>query len=167
MRRVAAAQAVVELGDHSRPQRGAELAKGAGTLGNGHGDDRFAGFAQLGALGDEAQAIEVHVGAAQDRGDAASAFARQPRLQSGDRQRAGRLHDAAGVVEHVLDRGANLVVRHPHDLVDRLLREGKRQTTDLPHRHAVGEDPDAIERHATASLERSDTSHRPRTARRR
>ena len=37
------------------------------------------------------------------------------RLESGNRQRAGRLDDAARVLEHVFDRRADLVVRHPDD----------------------------------------------------
>ena len=37
-----------------------------------------------------------------------------PGLEPGDRERAGRLHDAAGLVEDVLDRRADLVVRDAH-----------------------------------------------------
>ena len=63
----AAVQPIVELGDHAAAERRAELAERAGPLGNRHREDRFARFAQLGAFGDEAQAIEVHVRAAQHR----------------------------------------------------------------------------------------------------
>ena len=71
VRLLAAAQAVVELGDDARAQPRAELAERAGPLGDRDGEDRLARLAELGALGDEAQAVEVHVRAAEDRRHAA------------------------------------------------------------------------------------------------
>jgi hypothetical protein len=65
--------AVVELGHAARPawqladHQFAKAPEAAALFGNRHGEQRFALFADLGALGDEAQAVEVHVGAAQDR----------------------------------------------------------------------------------------------------
>ena len=67
VRLLASAQAIVELGHDPAADRRAEFAERAGPLGNGDGEQRFARFAELGALGDEAQAIEVHVRAAQHR----------------------------------------------------------------------------------------------------
>ncbi len=84
----------------------------------------------------------------------AQAFARDVALDAGDRERAGRLGDRAVVLEDVLDRGADLVGVHQHHLVDVLAREPEGFLADAPHRHAVGEDADALERHALARLER-------------
>ena len=111
--------AVVELGDRALAEERAELAKAARPLGNGHGEDRLALLAQLGTLGDEAQAVEVHVGAAGDR-DQVRLFAVPlgPRLDAGDGERAGGLEDRARVLEHVLDRGADGVGVDQDDVVD-------------------------------------------------
>ena len=46
-----------------------------------------------------------------------------PGLHAGDRQRAGGLEDGAAVLEDVLDRGADLVGAHQHDLVDEPLAQ--------------------------------------------
>ena len=119
MRLLASAQAIVELGHDAAADGRAELAERARALGNGDGEQRFVRFAELRALGDEAEAIEIHVRAA-EHGDeplAADALSRDPRLESGHGQRPGRLHHRAGVVEDVLDGRADLVVGHPHDFV--------------------------------------------------
>ena len=84
-----------------------------------------------------------------------AAFARGPRLQPGDGQRAGRLHDAARVVEDVLDRRADLVVGHAHHFVHRLLREREGVLADLADGDAVGEDAHVVEVHATAGGQRA------------
>ena len=156
VRAVAAAQPVVELG-HDAPADGrAELAERAGPLGNGDAEERLARLADFGALGDEAQPIEVHVRAAQHRHEprVPGARALHPRPQAGHGQRAGRLHDRARVVEDVLDRGADLVVRDADDLVDRRLHDRERELADLADRDAVGEDADAIEHDAPSGRER-------------
>ena len=78
---------------------------------DGHGEERFTLLADLGPLGDKAQAVKVHVGAAQNR---RKSFAFD--LVFGDilldgrhRQRASGLDDAAGVNKHVFDGGADRV----------------------------------------------------------
>ncbi len=58
--------AVVELGDGARADQLAEAPEAAALLGNGHREQRLALLADLGPLGDEAQAVEVHVRAAGD-----------------------------------------------------------------------------------------------------
>ena len=152
-----AAEAIVELGHDALADRGAELAKRAGPLGNRDAQQGLAGFTDLGALGDEAQPIEIHVGAAQDRHEVAprDSGARDPGAEARDRQRARRLHQRTGVVEDVLDRGADFVVRHADDLVDRFLNNREREGADLADRDAVGEDADAIEHDAPPGLERA------------
>ena len=77
------------------------------------------------------------------------------RLGPGDGQRAGRLEDRARVLEHVLDRGADLVGIDQDDLVDQLLAEAEGFLADLLHRHAVGEHADLRQAHAPAGLERA------------
>ena len=88
-------EAVVELGDLPLADSFAEGLEAAWLLGNGHGDDRLTFFAQLGALGDMAQAIKVDVGTGVDTHQhlAAAAFALHVLLDPGDTQRAGRLGD--------------------------------------------------------------------------
>ncbi len=118
---------------------------------------RLARFANLGALGNEAQAIEVDVGAAQDRDERliVRALTFHPRLHASDRERAGGLHDRARVVEDVLDRRADLVVGHAQHFVHGLPHDLERPLADLAHRDAVREDADVIELHAPAVRERS------------
>ena len=110
-------------------ERGAELAERAGPLRDGHGEQRLARLAELGALGDEAQPIEVHVGAAQHRrqplpGRAPGARATHAFRPATASAPAGSMI-AARVVEDVLDGGADLVVGHAHDFVDGLLRDAR------------------------------------------
>ena len=84
-----------------------------------------------------------------------AALARDVFLQAGDRQRAGGLDDGARVLEDVLDGGADLVGVDEHDLVDVL--RGRARNVSSPtrlHGDAVGEDADAIERHALAGAQR-------------
>ena len=157
VRLAAAAQPVVELGDDAAAEQRAEGPKGAGLLGNRDAEERFARFAKLGALGHEPQPIEIHVRAAQHRDQLliGRAGARRPGAQARDRERAGRLHQRARVVEHVLDRRADLVVGDAHDFIDERLHDREGEGADLAHGDAVGEDADAIERDPAAGFERS------------
>jgi hypothetical protein len=66
MRELGVGDAVVELGDRARADQLAEALERAALLGDGHREQRLALLAELGALGDEAQAVEVHVRAAGD-----------------------------------------------------------------------------------------------------
>jgi len=83
---VPAAEAVVEFGDDAASDRRAEFAEGAGALGNRDAEQRLVRLAELRPLGDEAQPIEVHVGAAQDGREprARRAGALEPRAQRRD-----------------------------------------------------------------------------------
>ncbi len=128
-----------------------------GFSGKRDGDERLARFTNLGALGNEAQPIEVDVGAAEQRDERliSCALALNPGLHSGDGQRTGRLHHRAGVVEDILDRRADLVVGHAQHFIDRLLGDRKRPLPYLAHRHAVGEDPDVLELYTAAERKRA------------
>ena len=139
--------AVVELGHRARADQLAEAPEAAALLGNRHREQGLALLADLGALGDEAQAIEVHVGAAGDRdvGLAAPAVRVHVLLDRGDAERAGRLEDAARVLEHVLDRGAGGVGVDDDPFVDQLAREAKGLVADALDRGAVGEQADVGE----------------------
>ena len=66
------------------------------------------------------------------------------------RQRAGRLDDRARVLEHVLDGGADLVGVGQQHLVDQTAAQREGLLAHAPHRDAVGEHADALERHALA-----------------
>jgi hypothetical protein len=61
-------------------------------------------------------------------------------LRPGHREGARRLHDAAGLVEDVLDRRADLVVVTRTTPSTHSLRDGERVLAHLAHRDAVGED---------------------------
>ena len=106
--------AVVELGHAARAagQGADQLAKAleaAALFGNGHGKQRLALFAHFGALGDKAQAVKVHVGAAQNRRVSLPlgfVFG-HVLLDGGHRQRTGRLNNAARVDKYVFDGGTD------------------------------------------------------------
>ena len=120
MRHALVGDAVVELGHRARTDELAEALERAALLGDRHREQRLALLAELGALGDEAQAVEVHVRAAGD------GHQRLPLelvrldvlLDRRHAQRAGRLEDAARVLEHVLDGGADGVGVDDHEVVD-------------------------------------------------
>ena len=148
--------AVVELGDGARPQHLHEAPVGAGLLRDRDGQQGFAPFADLGALGDVAQAVEVEVGAGID-GNQGAAF--EPALggialQPGQRHAAGGLRHRAGPVEDVLHGGADLVRRDGDDLVEAFPADAKGFDAGLAHRDAVGEEAHAIEHHALAGRDR-------------
>ena len=75
-------------------------------------------------------------------------------LMPGDRERARGFDDRARVFEDVLDAGADFVGVHQHDFVDVLAAQAERFLADPLHRHAVGEDADALQRHALPGAQR-------------
>ncbi|CAE6970769.1 hypothetical protein R70199_08238 [Paraburkholderia domus] len=99
---------VVELGDAARADQFAEALEAAALLRNRHGEHRFTRFSDFGALGHETHAIEVHVRAGRDGNQrlVLDAFALGILLGTRDGERTGRLQHAAGVLKHILDRGA-------------------------------------------------------------
>ena len=105
------------MGHDAPAQRRAELAKRARSFGDRDAQQRFPCFADLRPLRDEAQAVEVHIGAAQ-QGDEmliASPRSLDVRLESCNGQRAGRLDDGSRIVKDVFDRAADLIVVDQHD----------------------------------------------------
>ncbi len=144
--------AVVELGDAAPADQRHEALVRARPLGQRHGEDGLALLAHLGALGDEAQAVEVGVGAAGDGDEllVADLLARHVRLGAGDGDRARRLEDRARVLEDVLDRGADRVGVDQDHLVDQFARDAEGLLADLLHRDAVGKEAHVVERHAVS-----------------
>jgi hypothetical protein len=145
--------AVVELGDVAVAEQLAELLEGAGLLGDGDGQHGLALLAHLGPLGHEAQAVEVHVGAGGDghQGLVLQVVALGVFLGAGQRQRAGGLEDRAGVLEDVLDGGADGVVVHHDHLVHVFLAQAEGFLADQLDRRAVGEEADGVELDALAA----------------
>src|SRR5690606_40166765 len=121
-RRGRTAVTVIDLGDAAASERLAESQKAPLWLGNLDGDQRFALPADVGALRDVTQTVEIHVRAAVhgDEGLVAALLARNVALDSRDRQCACGLDDRAIVFEDVLDRGTNLVRAHRDHLIDDL-----------------------------------------------
>ena len=151
-----AAQAVVELGDHAPADGRAELAECSGPLGDRHPEQGFARLAEFGALGDEAEAVEVHVGAGEhgDQRAVPGLGSRGPRPQPGDRQCACRLHQRARIVEDVLDGRADLVVRYADHFLNGALHQREGQRADLADGDAVREDADVLQADAPPGGER-------------
>ena len=117
---------VVELGHVARADQFAKPPEAAAFFRDRDCEHRFALLADLGALRDKSQPVEVHVGAAgeRDKGQAGrrvpvvgQRLALQPGLGAGHRQRTGRLEDRAGVLKDVLDGGADLIGVDQDDVV--------------------------------------------------
>ena len=69
-------------------------------------------------------------------------------LEPGERERAGGLEHRAGVLEGVLDGGADLVDAHGEAVVEVALAEGEGELARLLRRDAVGEEADVLAAHA-------------------
>src|SRR5258706_3030606 len=140
--------AVVEFRDVVLSEGTAETEKAPGLLGNIHGEQYFAAGPDVGALRDMPQAIEIHVGAAADRHVplAAGRTARDVALHAGDGKRARRLEYGAGILEHILDRGADLVGIDQHHLIDVAARQRKGLLAPPPHPDPAGEQAGPLQR---------------------
>ncbi|OQB99569.1 MAG: hypothetical protein BWX79_03099 [Alphaproteobacteria bacterium ADurb.Bin100] len=157
------ADPVVELGDVAGAagqgaDQFAEAPEAAALLGNRHGKQGLALFADLGALGDEAQTVEVHVGAAQD-GGVGFAFGLvrgHVLLDRRHRQRTGRLDDAARVDEDVLDGRAYSVGVHGHEFVHQPAGHAEGLFAHQLDGRTVGEQTHIGERHAFPGRHRAD-----------
>ncbi len=133
------------------------MPKAAAGLGDGDGQQRFARFADFGALGDEAKAVEVHVGTAGDRNQR---FSLQlvllcVLLQTRNAQGTGGLENAARVLEHILDGRASCIGVDQYVVVDPLASQPKRLAADQFDRGAVRKQPDVVQLDAFAGLDRA------------
>ena len=155
VRSLGVGDAVIELGDAAPANQCAEALQAAGPFRNRDGEDGLAVLAELGALGNEAQAVEVEVGPA---GDGDDGLALEPvlldvGLGAGHGQRAGRLEHGARILEDILGRGADVIGVHEDHSIEVLPAEPKRLNADLPHGDAVGKKAHPVEPHPTAGLE--------------
>ncbi len=156
MRELLVGDAVVELGHRARSDELAETPERTALLGNGHREKSLALLAEFGALGNEAQAVEIHIRATGD-GDqrAPLQLVRFHVLLDGSHaQGAGRLQDAARVLEDVLDGGAHGVGVHHDEIVDQRPRDAKGLLAHQLDRGAVGEQSHVGQLHAPAPAHR-------------
>ena len=140
------ADAVVELGDAARAagqqvNQLAEAAKAAALFGHGHGQQGLALFAHIGALGDKAQAVKIHVRTAQNRGVgfALGLVLGHVLLDGGHRQGPGGFNDGAGVHKDVFDGRAHRIGIDHHKIIDQVLRNAEGLLPYQLHRRAVRE----------------------------
>ena len=127
MRHFVVAVAVVEFGDVAAAQHVDKFQKAAGFFGNRHGENAFVTFAQFAALGNVAQAVEIHVGAAGNgnQGLALRPIAGDIGFEAGQRQCAGGLGDAAGVVVDIFDGAANGIGVDGDDVVEQVAADAE------------------------------------------
>ena len=154
MRHSTVIDTVVELGHvadaaRQRADRLAKAPEAAACLGNGDGEQRLAFFADFSAFGHKTQPVEVHVGTAQNRrvGFAACFVFGDVLLDGSYSECAGRLDDAAGIDEHVLDRGADRVGIDGHEFIDQLAADAQRLHAHGLYGGAVGKKPHIGQRH--------------------
>ncbi|MNT63868.1 hypothetical protein D3C72_2017160 [compost metagenome] len=110
---------VGELADLPVANPAAQAPERAANLRQRHAEHGFARIAQLGTVRHKAHALEVDIGAGGDRDQrlVADAFALRILLGRRHGQGAGGFEHAAGVFEHILDRGAQRIGIHGDDLV--------------------------------------------------
>ena len=150
--------AIVELGDRSLAEEPAELAEAARSLGNRHRENRLALLAQLGALGDEAQPVEVHVGAAGDRDVRAvlRPVPRDPRLDAGDRRARRPARGSERVSSNTSFNAAQIASVSTSTISSTYCcAQAERLLADLLHRDPVGEQAHVRELDAAPGGERA------------
>ena len=149
--------AVVEFGDVAAAHQRTELFKAARLLGQGDRQNRLALLAQLGALGDVAQAVKIHIGAAGHGNQrlAAELFALGVQLKARHGGGAGRLQNGAGVFKHVFQRGADLVGVHQDHFVQQLAAQAEGFFAHQLHRDAVGKQAHVFQLHPMAGGNRA------------
>ena len=158
---VGVADAVIELCHIARAagQVANELAKAlkaAALFRNGHRKNGFAFFTHFGALGHKAQAVKVHVGAAQNGGIGfAFGFVFGHILFDGCHgQCTCRFHNRASVHKHILDGGAHRVGVDGHVLVDQAARHAEGFFAHQFDGRAIREQTNVIERDAFLGVNR-------------
>ena len=163
--------AVVELGDAARPDAARrsrrKLPRSSGIV-TANSASRSSPTSARSATN---RSRSKFMFAPQVMADAASRPAARARatycLSAGDGQRPGRLEDAAGVLEHVLDGGADRVGVDDDELVDQLAGQAERLLADQLDGRAVGEQADVVERDPLARAGPSGPSRRSRPSARR
>ena len=148
--------AVAEFGDVVRAKQGAEVEEGAGDFRDGDGKQAFALFTDFGALGDVAQAVEVHVGAGDDvnQRQVFRVLLCRPFFDAGGGDGAGGFGDGAGVVKEVFHRRADFVGADGDEVINVLFDEFEGQLARHFDGDAIGEDADLVERLPLAAAHR-------------
>src|SRR6185312_12944425 len=148
--------AIVEFRDAAPAERLREFEEAPRLLGNLHREQRLTAAAEVRALRDVPQAVEVDVRPAVHRDEPTipPSVARYEFANARHGERPGRLDDGASVLEHVLNRPADLVRADENDLVDALARDRERLLADAPDGDAVREYADALQDHASPGLQR-------------
>mmetsp|Transcript_35055 Transcript_35055/g.110781 ORF Transcript_35055/g.110781 Transcript_35055/m.110781 type:complete len:336 (-) Transcript_35055:794-1801(-) len=144
--------AVLELGDRQVADGGDQPLEVSRGLADGGGEHGLLLQPHVRELADQAELVEVHIGA---RGHAhhrlvLEALPAQVVLGAREGERARRLQDGAGVLKHVLDGRADRVGGDEHHPIHQLPAEAEALCTHGPHRHAVGEPVHALEHHPLA-----------------
>ena len=154
---VVVAVAVVEFRNAAVAQGVDKFEEAAGAFGDGNGENAFVAFAQFAAFGNVAQAVEVHVGAAVDgnQGLPFAVFAGDIGFQAGQSQCAGRFGDAAGVVEDVFQRAADVVGVYQDDVVQKVAADGEGGFAHQFDRRAVGKQADVFQFQTFSSFNRT------------
>ncbi len=149
-------KAVVELRYRTTAQQLAELEEAALLFRNRHRQQRFTLFAQLAALGNVAQAVEVHVRTREHvrQTFAANVVLGDVFLHPRQRQRAGRFRHRTYIFEQIFHRRADSVTINRDDIVEILLAQTERFVANALHRHALGEQPDARQIHRMSGVQR-------------
>ena len=116
----------------------------AALLRNSHRKQCLAFLADLGPLGDESQAIKIHIRPAQDGGIgfAFGLVGGDVLLDGGHRQSACRFYDAAGVHKNILDGRAHRVGIHRHKFIDQATGHAKGFFSDQFDRSAIRKQAD-------------------------
>ena len=147
--------AVVEFGDAARAagqlaNQFAKTPEAAALFGNRDRKQGLAFLAHFGPLGHKAQAVEIHVGAAQNRGVGfASGLVRGHILLDGRHgQRTGGLDNAARVDKHILDGGADSVGIDSNELIHQLAADAKGFFADQLDGRAVRKQAHVVQGHA-------------------
>ena len=133
-----------------------ELGECAGALGDVDGDEGFFVFAEGGALGYEAEAVEVHV-CAGGEGDELTVrvwggVGGDVFLEARKGESAGRFDDRAGVFEDVFDGGAGFVGADFDYGVDDFEAEAEGFGADRFDGCAIGEEANFVEDHWATSF---------------
>ena len=138
---------VVELGDGPPAQHRGEAEELPLDLGNGHAEDRLALLADLAALGDVAQLVEVEVRPREHAGQSLplQAVGGDVLLQTRQGDGAAGLGHGAQILEEVAHGGGGLVGGDGDDVVEEGRAQAEGLIADPAHGDALGEQADALE----------------------
>ena len=132
---------VTEFRQAAFGQLAAKRAKASRRFRNFHRQHRFTSFAEFGPFRDEAQPVEIHVGATGDghQGLILEAALRHVLLHPCHGEGSRRFKDGTGVFEDILDGGADGIGVHTHHAIHMALGQGKGFFPHQTHRNPIRE----------------------------